>query len=295
MPLHRGQLLRAGHRAPARRLGQPRPERRRDHRPRARTCSRSPILLHTDVATVHKVLDAWGPGKFDAELFLDGKAFQPNGTSGGDADPAGVRAGRASTCTPGPAGARSRTGTRSSRCWRCTARAPSSTRGWTTPRSSRSRPRTASATSRAKVDLVSPKLPALQAYQLVAAGAEAAEGLVRPGGRRPRQGAVQRPGRVLDLPRAADLHRARLRTCTPGSQIGIDNFEADRSPTHMYRTSPLAGLWTHQKGGFYHDGRFPDLLAVVKHYDSTFHLGPDGQAEERPRAVPAVPVVSTVS
>ena len=59
----------------------------------------------------------------------------------------------------------------------------------------------------------------------------------------------------------------------PGSQIGIDSFEADRSPTHMYRTSPLAGLWSHQKRGFYHDGRFPNLLSVVKHYDSTFHLG----------------------
>jgi hypothetical protein len=38
-------------------------------------------LLNTDVATVQKVLNAWGPGKFDAELLLDGKAFQPNGTS----------------------------------------------------------------------------------------------------------------------------------------------------------------------------------------------------------------------
>ncbi|HEY7174198.1 MAG TPA: hypothetical protein VH442_04715, partial [Micromonosporaceae bacterium] len=38
-------------------------------------------LLHTDVPTVHKVLNAWGPGKFDAELFLDGKGFQPNGQS----------------------------------------------------------------------------------------------------------------------------------------------------------------------------------------------------------------------
>src|SRR5215831_3781532 len=40
------------------------------------------MLLHTDVATVQKVLNAWGPGKFDAELILDGKAFQPNGRSG---------------------------------------------------------------------------------------------------------------------------------------------------------------------------------------------------------------------
>jgi cytochrome c peroxidase len=41
----------------------------------------------------------------------------------------------------------------------------------------------------------------------------------------------------------------------------------------MLRTTPLAGLWTHQKGGFYHDGRFPTLLAVVKHYNKVFHLG----------------------
>jgi hypothetical protein len=41
----------------------------------------------------------------------------------------------------------------------------------------------------------------------------------------------------------------------------------------MYRTAPLAGLWSHQKGGFYHDGRFPTLQAVVAHYDSTFGLG----------------------
>jgi cytochrome c peroxidase len=54
--------------------------------------------------------------------------------------------------------------------------------------------------------------------------------------------------------------------------IGIDRFQADRSPTHMYRTSPLRGLWTHTKGGFFHDGRFPTLHAVVRHYNSTFGL-----------------------
>jgi hypothetical protein len=36
----------------------------------------------------------------------------------------------------------------------------------------------------------------------------------------------------------------------------------------MYRTSPLAGLWSHQKGGFYHDGRFANLAEVINHYDS---------------------------
>jgi hypothetical protein len=46
---------------------------------------------------------------------------------------------------------------------------------------------------------------------------------------------------------------------------------ADRSPTHLYRT-PLAGLWAHQKGGFYHNGRFATLRDVLDHYDSFFKL-----------------------
>jgi cytochrome c peroxidase len=41
----------------------------------------------------------------------------------------------------------------------------------------------------------------------------------------------------------------------------------------MYRTSPLKGLWTHMKGGYFHDGRFPTLGAVVDHYDEVFSLG----------------------
>ena len=33
-------------------------------------------VLNVDQATVRTVLKSWGPGKFDAELFMDGKAFQ---------------------------------------------------------------------------------------------------------------------------------------------------------------------------------------------------------------------------
>jgi cytochrome c peroxidase len=40
----------------------------------------------------------------------------------------------------------------------------------------------------------------------------------------------------------------------------------------MYRTAPLAGLWAHQKRGFYHDGRFATLQNVIEHYDSFFKL-----------------------
>ena len=36
-------------------------------------------LLRVDEATLRKVLLSWGPGKFDAEVFMDGKAFRPDG------------------------------------------------------------------------------------------------------------------------------------------------------------------------------------------------------------------------
>jgi hypothetical protein len=55
-------------------------------------------------------------------------------------------------------------------------------------------------------------------------------------------------------------------------EIGIDDFQANRAPDRRYRTSPLKGLWTHQKGGFYHDGRFATLQAVVNHYNGVFNL-----------------------
>lgn len=40
----------------------------------------------------------------------------------------------------------------------------------------------------------------------------------------------------------------------------------------MYRTAPLAGLWSHQKSGFYHDGRFATLHDVVEHYNEFLKL-----------------------
>ena len=234
-------------------------------------------LLHTDVATVHRVLDAWGPGKFDAELFLDGKAFQPNGTS-------------AATLIPpafGLAGVNLHTwtGWGSIPYWNAFV-AVLEMHGQGTffdPRLDNAAQFPIAAENRfghvkPPVDLVSPKLPALQAYQLSLGAPKAPKGSFDP--------VAAARGKALFN------GRAECSTCHvpptfsepgenlhPGSQIGIDSFEADRSPTHMYRTSPLGGLWSHQKGGFYHDGRFPDLLSVVKHYDSTFHLGLSGRQQ----------------
>ena len=56
-------------------------------------------------------------------------------------------------------------------------------------------------------------------------------------------------------------------------EIGIDDFQAKRAPDERYRTAPLKGLFTHAKGGFYHDGRYATLRDVVDHYDSFLHLG----------------------
>src|SRR6185295_7883354 len=124
-------------------------------------------------------------------------------------------------------------------------------------------------------DLVTSKLGALQFYQL-AIPAPAA-----PRGSFDRRAAER--GKTLF---AAD-GKARCATChvpplftEPGwnthtpEEVGIEGFQAERAPDDHYRTSPLRGLWTHTKGGFYHDGRFATLLDVVNHYDSfqTLHL-----------------------
>jgi cytochrome c peroxidase len=56
-------------------------------------------------------------------------------------------------------------------------------------------------------------------------------------------------------------------------EIGIDEFQAQRSPDERYRTAPLKGLWAHSKGGFYHDGRFATLQDVIGHYNDHLKLG----------------------
>ena len=67
-------------------------------------------------------------------------------------------------------------------------------------------------------------------------------------------------------------------------EIGIDDFQASRSPDGRYRTTPLGGMIARQKGGFYHDGRFATLIDVINHYDRHFNLG---LAEEEKRDLAA--------
>jgi cytochrome c peroxidase len=63
------------------------------------------------------------------------------------------------------------------------------------------------------------------------------------------------------------------------AEIGIDDFQSMGSPDERYRTTPLAGLFTRHKGGFYHDGRFATLRDVVEHYDAVLSLRLSEQAK----------------
>ena len=78
---------------------------------------------------------------------------------------------------------------------------------------------------------------------------------------------------VTPLPLLTDnnLHTA--------AEMGIDDFDAMRSPTGKYRTTPLGGLFTRAKGGFFHDGRFATLSDVIDHYNN--HLSLNLTASEK--------------
>ncbi len=228
-------------------------------------------LLQVDEATVRTVLNSWGPGKFDAELFLDGKAFRNDGKSSSTLIPSiygltGVNLG-------------TWTGFGSTTYWNAFV-ANLEMHGQGTFYDSRLKdearfPVAARAgfdNVKSDNDLITAKLGDLHAYQLAIP-------------------APKPPVDSFDAIAAARgktvfANQAQCATChvpplftEPGfnmhkaSEIGIDSFQADRSPTGQYRTSPLKGLWAHQKGGFYHDGRFATLADVVNHYDVVFNLG----------------------
>ena len=228
-------------------------------------------LLGVDAGTVRKVLTSWGPGRFDALLDKDGKAFRPDG-------------GQAGTLIPpafGLAGVNLHTwtGFGSVPYWNAYVAATemhgSGTFVDARLNNAEQYPvaaKTGSGNTRGTPDLVTSKLAALHFYQLAIPAPQAPEGSF--------DTAAAERGKEVFSGRAqcSSCHVPPLYT-EPGhnlhspEEMGIDSFEADRSPTHMYRTAPLAGLWTHHKGGFYHDGRFPTLAAVVEHYDGTFALG----------------------
>lgn len=232
-------------------------------------------LLGVDEATVRKVLASWGPGRYDAVLDKDGKAFRPDG-------------GQAGTLIPpafGLAGVNLHTwtGFGSVPYWNAYV-AVTQMHGSGTffdqrfsdkeqyPVSAR----TGSGNTRGTPDRVTSKLAALHFYQIAIPAPKAPEGSYN------KAAAARGKAVFKERGQCATCHVPPLFT-EPGhnlhtpAEMGIDSFQADRSPTRMYRTAPLAGLWTHQKGGYYHDGRFATLRDVIEHYNRNFRLGLNDQ------------------
>lgn len=230
-----------------------------------------PFAELLDEATVVKVLKSWGPGKYDAELNQDGKAFRPDGKSAATVLPAAF----------GLAGVNlhTYTGWGSVTYWNAYV-ANTQMYGQGTFFDPRMKDagqfpvgnKAGFPNKRSTPDKVSGKLAALHFYQL----------------------AIPAPKPSKDSFDAASAARgkavfegkARCATChvpplftEPGwsmhtaEEMGIDDFQASRSPDRkFYRTTPLSGLFVRAKGGFYHDGRFADYRAVIEHYNRQFRL-----------------------
>jgi hypothetical protein len=228
-------------------------------------------LLGVDQATVRKVVEGWGPGHFDAELPLDGKGFRPDGkTSAVLIPPAFGLAG---------VNLHTWTGWGSVTHWNAfVANLEMHGKGtFFDPRLDNAAQFPIAAKAgfghvRNAPDVISPKLASLHFYQL------AIPAPAPPSGTFDEEAAKR--GKVVfnGNGKCSTCHVPPLYT-EPGwnmhtpSEVCVDSFQADRAPDKRYRTSPLNGLWTHAKGGFYHDGRFSTLVEVVNHYDNCFSLG----------------------
>ena len=227
-------------------------------------------LLGVDQTTVRKVLASWGPGKYDAELNVDGKAFRPDGKPAATLLPAAF----------GLAGVNlhTYTGWGTVTYWNAyVANTQMYGKGtFFDPRLDNREKFPIAARAglghrRGSEDLVSDKLAALHFYQLAIPA--------------PQPPSDSYDNKAAQRGKALFEGKARCATChvpplytEPGQpmhtaeEIGIDDFQARRSPDGQYRTTPLKGLFTRSKGGFYHDGRFPDLAAVISHYDGVLRL-----------------------
>jgi hypothetical protein len=231
--------------------------------------------LQLDAETIRKVLRSWGPGKYDAELIHDGKAFRPDGKSAATVLPAAFGLSGINLHTY--------TGWGSVTHWNAYV-AVTQMHGKGTffdprlndPKKFPVAQRTRMYDVRNTPDLVTPKLSALHAYQLSIPAPT-------PPSNSYDHAAADR-GRALFSGQAncARCHAPPL-FAEPGwpmhtaAEIGIDDFQAKRSPDEKYRTTPLRGLFVRAKGGFYHDGRFATMDDVVNHYDNHFKLGLSAQ------------------
>ncbi|MDR8389954.1 hypothetical protein NC796_02310 [Aliifodinibius sp. S!AR15-10] len=227
-------------------------------------------LLHVDESTLRTVLSSWGPGKFNAGLMVDGIALRPDGSVAANLLPAAYGLTKESRATY--------TGWGDVSYWNAFV-ANIEMHGignFNDPRLNNSEQFPIATENQFydiqnDEDLITSKLPALLEYQV------SLDTPVPPEGSFDVQAAKRGKGLFIGKADCASCHTgptfsdSERRLHSP-EEIGIDSFEADRSPTGMYRTTPLRGVWARSNGGYYHDGRFTDLLEVVDHYNNHFDL-----------------------
>jgi len=231
--------------------------------------------LGVDEATVRKVITSWGPGKFDAELNLDGKGFRPDGKTSAVLNPPAF----------GLAGVNDHTwtgGFGTVTYWNAyVANLEMHGKGnFYDPRFDDSAKypvaaRTKQGHKHDSEDRITAKLPALHFYQLSLAVPRA------PPGAFDATAAGRGEALFRGKARCASCHVPPLFTepgtnLHTGEEIGVDDFQAKRGPAGRYVTFKLRALGNTtkiHKGGYYHDGRFATLGDVVNHYDGHFKLG----------------------
>ena len=241
-------------------------------------------ILKTTQDNVRAVLNKWGPGKFDAELILDGKASNPQQVS--DGVTTGTNVSGATLIPPafglGGVNLHTWTGWGSIPHWNAfvaNLEMHGKGRFWDPRLNNASQFPLAAANGFGDLphispddDLITSKLQALQFYQLALPSPRPPAGSFDP--------AAAKRGDALFSGKAKcnNCHVEPLWT-DPGwnlhmpSEVCIDSFQAGRAPDLRYRTSPIGVLFTHFKGGFYHDGRFATLQNVVDHYNTCMSLG----------------------
>jgi len=127
-----------------------------------------------------------------------------------------------------------------------------------------------------KPDVVTPKLPALLAYQLSLRTPPPPAGSFDRGAAARGETVFNGAGKCSGChipPSYTDVRSGpdpRVPFLHAPAEIGADPLYAARSATGMYRTTPLRALWQHPP--YFHDGSAADLLAVVNHYDSVLSL-----------------------
>jgi hypothetical protein len=246
-------------------------------------------LLNTTPTAVRSVLNTWGPGKFDAELFLDGKATNPQQITDGVVT--GTNVSGASLIPPafglGGVNLHTWTGWGSVPHWNAfvaTLEMHGKGRFWDPRLNDATQFPIAAAHGFGDLrlpngqyispddDMVTSKLQALQFYQFAIPSPQPPAGSFDP------TAAARGDELFSGKAKCNNCHVEPLWTDpgwnlhTPG-EVCIDSFQANRAPDHRYRTSPIGDLFTHTKGGFYHDGRFSSLASVVDHYNTCLSLG----------------------